>query len=122
MWSMALLAPPLFCARSRARKAPGGRCRLPRMRLRWPRSPRWRKVAWIAAGVVVVGAGGFFGWMELVKAGILRYNKYDRRERGSLRVGAPAPDLTLPRYEGGELKLSELWRERPVVLVFGSCT
>jgi hypothetical protein len=60
--------------------------------------------------------------MKLVEAGWLRYNKWDRREQGALRVGQPAPDLELPLLDQGSLRLSELWRERPVFLVFGSCT
>ena len=83
---------------------------------------RWKKVAWSVAGLAVLGVGGFYGYFELVKARVLRYNKYDRREHGTLKVGDTAPDLALPRYAGGEVKLSELWRARPVVLVFGSCT
>jgi hypothetical protein len=31
--------------------------------------------------------------MALVRAGVLRYNKWDRRETGTLRVGDLAPDL-----------------------------
>ncbi|HET9317310.1 MAG TPA: hypothetical protein VFQ51_17090 [Vicinamibacteria bacterium] len=82
----------------------------------------WKKVAAGVAGVMVLGAAGFYGYYQLVKAGILRYNKYDRREKGKLQLGDQAPDLALPLYAGGEVKLSELWRARPVVLVFGSCT
>jgi hypothetical protein len=62
------------------------------------------------------------GYYLLVREGILRYNKYDRRERGTLRVGDAAPDLTLAGYDGSTVRLSELWRAKPVVLVFGSCT
>lgn len=82
----------------------------------------WKKVVAGVAGAGVLGVAGFYGYYQLVKAGVLRYNKYDRRERGTLNVGDAAPDLALPLYAGGEVKLSELWRARPVVLVFGSCT
>lgn len=75
-----------------------------------------------AAVTVLVGLLGGFGYYQLVKAGILRYNKYDRRERGLLEPGAQAPDLSLARFEGGTVRLSELWADKPVVLVFGSCT
>ena len=74
------------------------------------------------AAVAVLAAGGLFTYMQLVKAGYLRYNKFDRRERGSLLVGAPAPDLALTMYDGSELHLSELWKTKPLFLVFGSCT
>jgi len=81
-----------------------------------------KRVAIGALAVVGVAAAGLVGWYSLVRAGVLRYNKYDRRERGALKVGDAAPDLVLARYEGGTVRLSELWREKPVVLVFGSCT
>ncbi len=72
--------------------------------------------------VVVLGAAGFFGYMALVKKGILRYNPWDRREAGTLKAGDPAPDLALPRYAGDSVRLSSLWEKKPVMLVFGSCT
>ncbi len=53
---------------------------------------------------------------------MLRYNEFDRRERGTLKVGAPAPDLALAMYDGSTVRLSELWSAKPVFLVFGSCT
>jgi hypothetical protein len=83
---------------------------------------KWRRL-WIgAASLLALGAGGFFGYMELVKAGIVRYNKWDRRERGALQQGEPAKDLTLTMYDGSPVQLSSLWKERPLFLVFGSCT
>jgi cytochrome oxidase Cu insertion factor (SCO1/SenC/PrrC family) len=77
---------------------------------------------WGTAVLVVVAVAGFFGWMALVRAGILRYNKWDRRERGVLKVGDQAPDLELVRYDGSLLRLGSLWEGKPVLLVFGSCT
>ena len=42
---------------------------------------------------------------------------------GRLSVGDPEPDFTLPTTDHSrEVKLSEQWRRRPVVLVFGSYT
>ena len=87
----------------------------------------WRKrrvrlaMAW-SAGVLAAGALAFVGYTKLIEGAWIKYNKWDRRERGTLRVGQQAPDLELPLLEGGTVRLSELWRERPVVLVFGSCT
>jgi peroxiredoxin len=34
-------------------------------------------------------------------------------------VGDPAPDLELPDDAGAPVRLSTLWRERPLVLLFG---
>jgi hypothetical protein len=82
---------------------------------------RTKLLAGSVLAAVVVGLGAFV-YYELVKAGVLRYNKYDRREKGSLAVGDVAPDLALTMYDGKPVQLSELWRARPVFLVFGSCT
>lgn len=42
---------------------------------------------------------------------------------GSPDVGEPAPDFALQRVDGtGTLAFSALWKERPLVLVFGSYT
>ena len=80
---------------------------------------------WLAAvaAAALLFAGGFGVYYVLVREGILRYNKWDRRVRGTLKEGDAAPDLVLASYgSGGTVRLSELWRARPVVLVFGSCT
>jgi hypothetical protein len=46
-----------------------------------------------------------------------------RARSGTLRVGDAAPDFTLTTVDkSGSVKLSELARQRPVVLVFGSYT
>jgi len=83
---------------------------------------RWRRIlAWALAVLAMVAAGGAT-YMKLVEKGFIRYNKWDRRIRGTLRVGDPAPDLELRRYDGSQLRLSSLWGKKPVVLVFGSCT
>lgn len=83
---------------------------------------RWRPALAWTAGIAIVGGLGFYGYMKLVEAGWLKYNKWDRRAEGTLRVGQPATDLELPLLYEGSVRLSELWRERPVFLVFGSCT
>jgi hypothetical protein len=72
--------------------------------------------------LAVLGAGGFFGYMQLVKGGYIRYNKYDRRERGRLQLGGAAADVALTMYDGSPQRLSWLWQRRPLFLVFGSCT
>lgn len=78
-------------------------------------------VVGLVTAVAVASAGGF-AYFELVKAGYIRYNRYDRRERGSLKVGETAPDLELTMYDGSPVRLSELWQTQPVFLIFGSCT
>jgi hypothetical protein len=75
----------------------------------------------LGVAVVVAGIGAFTYW-ELLKAGFVRYGKYDRRERGSLKVGAASPDLELTMYDGSSVRLSQLWGAQPVFVVFGSCT
>ena len=74
-----------------------------------------------AITLAVVAVGGFV-YYELLKAGYVRYGKYDRRERGSLKVGQVAPDLELTMYDGSAVRLSQLWGGQPVFVVFGSCT
>jgi hypothetical protein len=94
----------------------------------WPRKfyawarPRWKVLLGAPVAVAALAVGGFFGYMELVKAGVLKYNKWDRRERGSLLVGARAPDLELVGYDGQPARLATFWTDRPLFLVFGSCT
>ena len=78
-------------------------------------------MTWAVASVALLAALGF-GYMKLVEKGILRYNKYDRREKGTLRAGHQAPDVPLKMYDGSDVRLSSLWKTKPVVLVFGSCT
>ncbi len=86
------------------------------------RGALWRRiVVWAAVVVAAVAALGFT-YLQLVEKGFIRYNKWDRRIRGNLRVGDPAPDLELTRYEGGQIRLSSVWQKKPAVLVFGSCT
>jgi hypothetical protein len=82
---------------------------------------RREKVTWAVAALAVIGALGF-GYMKLVEKRILRYNKYDRREKGTLRAGHQAPDVPLKMYDGSDVRLSTLWKTKPVVLIFGSCT
>ena len=70
--------------------------------------------------VAVSLAGG--AYMLALRQGWIRYNEYDRREEGSIRVGDYAPNLALTGYDGSTVKLGRLWAEKPLVLVFGSCT
>ena len=46
-----------------------------------------------------------------------------QQAEGQLRVGDFAPDIELARVDGnGSKMLSDLYREKPVVLAFGSYT
>src|SRR5438445_5645682 len=112
MWSMARSSERFFNAPS-VRATPRGGSTIAAVK-------RWRK-ALIASAVAVLAAGGFT-YYQLLKAGIVHYGRYDHRDRGSLNVGAAAPDLDLTMYDGSPVRLSQLWGERPVFLVFGSCT
>jgi hypothetical protein len=80
-------------------------------------------VAAAALALTAVAAGAvYLGYYFAVRQGWLRYNKYDRREQGTIRVGDHAPDLALAGYDGSPVRLGSLWAEKPLVLVFGSCT
>lgn len=79
-------------------------------------------IAGIAAAVVAAGVAGYFAHRKLVEKGVLKHNRWDRRVRGRLRPGQPAPDVEVTGWDGAPVRLSTLWRERPVVLIFGSCT
>ena len=84
---------------------------------------RTRKVLIAAGAVLSVGALGFGAYMYAVRKAWIKYNKYDRRAEGRLRVGDAAPDLDLLMYGGEPLRLSSLWGDgKPLFLVFGSCT
>jgi hypothetical protein len=84
--------------------------------------PQFAKGLAIVAALAAVGAGAFYGYYFAVREGWLRYNKYDRREQGTIRAGDHAPDLALAAYDGSTVRLAHLWAEKPLVLVFGSCT
>jgi len=84
------------------------------------KSRKWLKLAGVVLAVAALGAWGYY---EALKRAWIRYNEYDVRSEGSLGVGDLAPDLELASADGsGTTKISDLYRERPVVLVFGSYT
>jgi len=76
----------------------------------------------MALAAAAIGAGAYGAYMLAVRQGWLKYNKYDRREEGSIRIGDFAPNLALAAYDGTTVHLARLWAEKPLVLVFGSCT
>jgi len=82
-----------------------------------------RKWLQVAGAVIVIAAIGAWGYYEALKRAWIRYNEYDIRSEGSLAVGDLAPDLELASADGsGPKKISDLYREKPLVLVFGSYT
>lgn len=84
-----------------------------------------KKRTWLkpTIAVVAVAALGAWGYYEAMKRAWIRYNEYDIRSEGSLAVGDLAPDLELASADGsGTRRISDLYREKPLVLVFGSYT
>jgi hypothetical protein len=81
---------------------------------------RWLRIALIVLGVAAVGALGYY---EALKRAWIRYNEFDVRSEGSLEVGDLAPDLALQAVDGsGPKKISDFYRHKPLVLIFGSYT
>lgn len=86
-------------------------------------SSRTRSFA-VWAVVIAVSAGSFFlARREAMKRGFIKIDKYDIRSEGTLVEGDFAPDLELERLDGaGKVKFSQLYAEKPLVLLFGSYT
>jgi len=86
------------------------------------RKPSRKVIRATALGLSVIALGGL-AYMYAVRKAWIRYNKYDRRVEGRLRVGDAAPDLEVVMYDGSTARLSSLWGDgKPLFLVFGSCT
>ncbi|MGI8784948.1 MAG: hypothetical protein ACR2L2_15010 [Acidobacteriota bacterium] len=85
--------------------------------------PRVKKFVLVGVGVAGFAVAGVLVYRQLVLEGYIKLNRYDRREFGRLRPGDAAPDFTLRSPDGGRVfQLSQLVGEKPVVLVFASCT
>ncbi len=74
------------------------------------------------AALVAVVALAWQGYYYALEKVWIRYNEYDIRSEGMLRVGDLAPDLELASADGGTQKLSDLFKQKPLVLIFGSYT
>jgi hypothetical protein len=75
-------------------------------------------IAVLVAVAALAGQGYYYG----LKKGWILINEYDIRSEGMLRVGDLAPDLELASADGGTQKLSDLFKQKPLVLIFGSYT
>ena len=82
-----------------------------------------KRIALIAVAVVLVAGGSLWGYFYAMKKAWIRYNEYDIRTEGQLRVGDLVPDLELERSDGsGRERLSDYYAAKPTVLAFGSYT
>ena len=73
--------------------------------------------------LLAIGAAAVWGYYTAMERAWIHINQYDIRSEGTLRVGDLAPDLELARVEGeGRSKLSDFYRDKPLVLTFGSYT
>ena len=84
-----------------------------------------RILGWLALAVLLVVLGGA-GWFVRSVGGLDNawgMLRYDQRSEGHLKVGDPAPDVTLLALDGtSRVRLHERVGARPLVLVFGSYT
>ena len=81
------------------------------------------RYALLFVALVIVALGGHWARSEALKRGWILHNAYDLRSEGLLRVGDLAPDLPLVAAgDEAPVSISDLYRERPAVLIFGSYT
>ena len=75
-------------------------------------------LAFVAAVVV-----GHWAYEQALNRAWLLHNEFDVRSEGDLEVGDRAPDVELTSTgDRRPVRISDLYRERPAVLVFGSYT
>ena len=81
----------------------------------------WKKIAiGIGALVLLVAAAGV---AMIGPRNVIGMIRYDKRQKGRLKVGDRAPDVTLVALDGAsQVKVSDRIGQRPLVLVFGSYT
>lgn len=77
----------------------------------------------VASLLILLGMTGFWGFRMAMENAWIKINDYDIRTEGILQVGDLAPDLELMRADGdGASHLSDYFRDKPLVLIFGSYT
>ena len=81
------------------------------------------RIVFAVIAVIALIYGGKMAYFEAMKRAWIRYNEYDIRSEGILKAGDLAPDLVLNNVKSGEpIKLSALYKEKPLIMVFGSYT
>jgi hypothetical protein len=71
--------------------------------------------------LVVVAIGGLF-WV-IGPRNVIGMLRYDQRREGDLRVGVPAPDVSLVALDGRTpVRIANSIGKQPLVIVFGSYT
>ena len=71
--------------------------------------------------LVVVAIGGLF-WV-IGPRNVFGMLRYDQRREGDLRVGVPAPDVSLVALDGRTpVRIASSIGKQPLVIVFGSYT
>lgn len=72
-------------------------------------------------GLVVLAAAAFL-WV-VGPRNVLGMLRYDQRREGDLRVGVPAPDVSLVALDGRTpVRIADSIGQQPLVIVFGSYT
>ncbi len=81
----------------------------------------FKKILLIA--ILLLGAvAGVIAW-KIGPRNVIGMLRYDQRKEGSLKVGDPAPDVSLVSLDGKTpVRLSEHVGGTPLILVFGSYT
>ena len=71
---------------------------------------------------LVLLAGAAFLWV-VGPRNVLGMLRYDQRREGDLRVGVPAPDVSLVALDGRTpVRIADSIGKQPLVMVFGSYT
>ena len=80
-----------------------------------------RRTLYGLVGLVVLAAAAFL-WV-VGPRNVLRMLRYDQRREGDLRVGVPAPDVSLVALDGRTpVRIANSIGRQPLVIVFGSYT